>query len=207
MEKGLPTQEDYRTYDKIWQRVSPGLNPYPEARSQNESAQAMPAPEAAQESASEQALLLLPGAQADPCCMGSEAAGELGVLRGFLREELAVVRGMRALVRRAPGGSSRNLLRQMAEDDAGHVRQLQAAHFLITGERYRVTVVLAGQKREPWCDALRAQYHQEACAAFNYARASEETEDLCLRRLFSQLSEDEYRHAGALRELLAETLG
>ena len=27
-------QEDYRAYDKIWQRVSPELNPYPEVRAE-----------------------------------------------------------------------------------------------------------------------------------------------------------------------------
>ena len=32
--------------------------------------------------------LSLPGAEGDPCCMGTEAADSVEVLQGFLREEL-----------------------------------------------------------------------------------------------------------------------
>ena len=50
--------------------------------------------------------------------------------------------------------------------------------------------------------ALRACYHQEACNGFNYQRASEETMDICLRKLFARLSEQSYRRAEALMALL-----
>ena len=31
--QALPQQGQYQAYDKIWQRVAPDLNPYPEVRS------------------------------------------------------------------------------------------------------------------------------------------------------------------------------
>ena len=62
---GPPVTYDYRLYDRIWQRVSPELVPYPALRSGEESAPAVPpAPDAP----------ALPGALPDPCCMGSAAA-------------------------------------------------------------------------------------------------------------------------------------
>ena len=73
MERNLHEPEiyDFRQHDRLWQRVGPGLEPYPET-----TAEAMPRREElppAQES-------LLPGAEPNPCCMGSEAMELLAVL-------------------------------------------------------------------------------------------------------------------------------
>ena len=57
---------------EVWKRVCPGEDVYP----------APAAPPA------EEQELALPGAQQDPCCMGSDAVGTIEVLQGFLREEL-----------------------------------------------------------------------------------------------------------------------
>ena len=81
MERNLHEPEiyDFRQHDRLWQRVGPGLEPYPET-----TAEAMPRREElppAQESQ-------LPGAEPNPCCMGSEASVSVEVLQGFLREEL-----------------------------------------------------------------------------------------------------------------------
>ena len=65
-----PDSYDFRRYDRIWQRVSPTLEPYPA-----EEGEAMTALTPAQESQ-------LPGAEADPCCMGSAARESLSVLTG-----------------------------------------------------------------------------------------------------------------------------
>ena len=53
---------------------------------------------------------------------------------------------------------------------------------------------------------LRSLYHAEACAGYNYARAGEETLDLCLSKLFAAMSEDEYRHAELLMKLLGRKM-
>ena len=75
MERNLHEPEiyDFRQHDRLWQRVGPGLEPYPET-----TAEAMPRREElppAQESQ-------LPGAEPNPCCMGSEARELLAVLEG-----------------------------------------------------------------------------------------------------------------------------
>lgn len=190
----LPTEEDYRRYDRIWRKVSPEYDPYPEVRA------------AQSEEVSDGSLLTLPGAAADPCCMGSAAQSEIEVLQGFLREEMADARIYRHLADRAATPEARRVLRAICMAETRHVRTLQSANFLITGERYRVTVVLPPLPKLGWCDTLRARYHEEACDGFNYERASEETTDFCLKKIFAELSREEYRHAELLRQLLARML-
>lgn len=56
------------------------------------------------------------------------------------------------------------------------------------------------------CALLRSLYHAEACAGYNYARAGEETLDLCLSKLFAAMSADEYRHAELLMKLLGRKI-
>lgn len=189
-------EEDYRKYDRIWQRVSPELNPYPEVRA----AQGGGAPEA------ERRLLTLPGAESDPCCMGSAAQEETAVIEGFLRDLLADVQIYRCLARCAPTQAACRAMRRLASEGAEQVRTLQSVYFLITGRRYCVTVVLPPQPKLPWCDRLRGRYHEEACHGFNLARAAEETTDVCLRRIMGRLSRSAYRRAEQLRMLLEKAL-
>lgn len=189
-------EADYQKYDQIWQRVSPELNPYPEARAAREQAAR----------AEEAQLLTLPGAERDPCCMGSAAQADLEVIEGFLRDELADAQTYRYLAAHAPTAEGKRVMRQIAADEAGHVRTLRAVYYLITGETYAVTVVLPPQPKLPWRDRLRARYHEEACGGFNYARAAEETTDVCLKEIFDRLSQDEYRHAAQMRGLLEKAL-
>ncbi len=178
----LPTQEDYRRYDRIWQRVSPSLSPYPAVRA----AQDAPPPE-------------------KPCCMG-DGEREAELLRCFLRDELADAQTYRCLAALAPSAEGRRLLRSFAADETEHAKRLQAAYFLITGETYGVTVVLPPQPKLPWRDRLRQRYHEETCGAAHYAHAGKETADVCLARLFQSLSADEYRHAELLQTHLAHIL-
>ena len=125
MERNLHEPEiyDFRQHDRLWQRVGPGLEPYPET-----TAEAMPRREElppAQESQ-------LPGAEPNPCCMGSEAMELLAVLEGYIEEELEDRRRYLALSRQAPSWA-RQTLRDMAEEENGHARRLMAVRYLITG--------------------------------------------------------------------------
>ena len=196
MTNALPTEEDYRRYDRIWRKVSPEMDPYPEVRAE----------QTAPPNDSDSKLLTLPGAESNPCCMGSAAQGELEVLQGFLRGEIADARIYRTLARCAPHAEMRRTFWKLAEEEAGHARQLQAANYLITGECYRVSVCFTPQKMKGCCETLRERYHEEVCGGFNYERAAEETTDFCLKKLFDSLSKDEYCHADRLRNLLAKAL-
>lgn len=198
-----PEPYDFRQYDHIWQRVAPGLEPYPADRA------AVPAM-AAEGSGSARALTpaqeaRLPGAERDPCCMGTAAAEMLEVLAGFIEEELEDRRSFAALAQQAPAWAVRRL-RELAAGEGDHARRLMAVYYLIRGECYRPTVPGCPVRVGPWCAALRERYHAAACNGLNYARAGEETTDPCLSRLLETLSGEEYRHADQLLAMLERSL-
>ena len=192
---------DYRRCARVWQRVDPTLNPYPDVRAT--AAMAADTPGDGLSAAERNAELTLPGAQADPCCMGTAALELLEVLQGFIREELADRRTYLFLARRAPTAEARQMFRAIASDEGRHARRLLAAVYLITGERYCPAICYPPLRCDGYCAALRERYHEEVCGGFNYRRASQETLDPCLQQLLLAFSQDEYRHANAMLCLLS----
>ena len=192
---------DYRRCARVWQRVDPTLDPYPDVRAA--AAMAADTPGDGLSAAERNAELTLPGAQADPCCMGTAALESLEVLQGFIREELADRRTYLFLARRAPTAEARQMFRAIASDEGRHARRLLAAVYLITGERYCPAICYPPLRCDGYCAALRERYHEEVCAGFNYRRASQETLDPCLQQLLLAFSQDEYRHANAMLCLLS----
>ena len=192
---------DYRRCARVWQRVDPTLDPYPDVRAT--AAMAADTPGDGLNAAERNAELTLPGAQADPCCMGTAALESLEVLQGFIREELADRRTYLFLARRAPTAEARQMFRAIASDEGRHARRLLAAVYLITGERYCPAICYPPLRCDGYCAALRERYHEEVCGGFNYRRASQETLDPCLQQLLLAFSQDEYRHANAMLCLLS----
>lgn len=192
---------DYRRCARVWQRVDPTLDPYPDVRAAAAMAADMPGDGLS--AAERNAELTLPGAQADPCCMGTAALESLEVLQGFIREELADRRTYLFLARRAPTAEARQVFRAIASDEGRHARRLLAAVYLITGERYCPAICYPPLRCDGYCAALRERYHEEVCGGFNYRRASQETLDPCLQQLLLAFSQDEYRHANAMLCLLS----
>lgn len=192
---------DYRRCARVWQRVDPTLDPYPDVRAA--AAMAADTPGDGLSAAERNAELTLPGAQADPCCMGTAALESLEVLQGFIREELADRRTYLFLARRAPTAVARQVFRAIASDEGRHARRLLAAVYLITGERYCPAICYPPLRCDGYCAALRERYHEEVCGGFNYRRASQETLDPCLQQLLLAFSQDEYRHANAMLCLLS----
>ena len=192
---------DYRRCARVWQRVDPTLDPYPDVRAA--AAMAADTPGDGLSAAERNAELSLPGAQADPCCMGTAALESLEVLQSFIREELADRRTYLFLARRAPTAEVRQVFRAIASDEGRHARRLLAAVYLITGERYCPAICYPPLRCDGYCAALRERYHEEVCGGFNYRRASQETLDPCLQQLLLAFSQDEYRHANAMLCLLS----
>ena len=215
MEQHTP-EYDYRRYDRIWQRVAPTLEPYPRAQTDapGEEPAAPPAASAAAPSAPPSAALTpaqlrqesqLPGAEMNPCCMGTAAREMLEVLTGYIEDELCDRRYYLALMRCAPVWA-RASLRAIADDEGGHAKRLMAVYYLITGECYRPAIACGHIAIDRWCPALRERYHMEACGGMNYARSADGTTDVCLAGILRQFSEDEYRHAATVSAMLERSL-
>jgi len=189
---------DYRKYDRIWQRVSPDLNPYPDVRQNTSPDENDNAVSLAQEQ--------LPGAETDPCCMGSVAQESLSVLTGFLEEELADRRYFLALAKKAPSPQYARVLREIAAVSGEHARRLGVIHYLITGTCYQPNLICEKLCFSGWCSSLRQAYHKLACNGLNYQRAGDETTDPCLQKLFHQLAKQAYCRADELLTLLSTFL-
>ena len=228
---------DYRMYDRIWQRVSPDLDPYPDVRAANAAgaqnaaatppvsapAPAAPAPKLetpavpvavetpaaaapVQSGAAAAAESQLPGAEMNPCCMGTQARESLEVLEGFIEEELAERRCCLSLCRRVHNAHVARLLRRIAHGKQCAAQEMCTAYYLITGQCYTPTITVEQTRWDNLAAALRSCYHQEACNGFNYARAAEGTTDLCLQKLFTRLSQQAYQRADEVMCALGQVL-
>lgn len=199
-----PEVYDFRQHDQVWQRVGPQMVPYPDMHMQNETT--MTATNAANHGglvAAQEATL--PGAVENPCCMGSAAEALLEVIAGYIEEELEDQRTYRALARVAPAWA-RQQLRQIADEEGEHARRLMAVYYLITGTCYCPAVTSGSIHIDSWCAALRNRYHEEACGGLNYQRTADDTSDICLSRLLTELSADEFHHAEQMMKLLERSL-
>ena len=211
MEQNLHSPEiyDFRQHDRLWQRVNPALEPYPET-----AAETIPARggQIAQPPASSGSLTAaqesqLPGAEPNPCCMGTEAAELLAVLEGYIEEEAG---GSAAVSDAVPAGAGLGAA-DPAGDRGGRGRPRPAA---AGGPVSHHRAVLPPQRGAgaavTWgtgAAALRQCYHEEACGGFNYARTADGTADVCLAKLLRTSSvSDEYRHAEQVMGLLERSL-
>ncbi len=216
----VPLRTDYQAYDRIWQRVSPELNPYPQARMEGGGTGAVGgtaagSPNGGMVSGGSAAvppegtgsgLLQLPGAEADPCCMGTEAQTSLDVIRGFAEGEAADRQFYLQLSKRMRSQNAARVLRRIAAEEEGHLKKLQAVYYLITGECMTLNRRITVPDSRGNCVALRQAYHEEACSGFNYLRAADAAGDVCLQGIFKEMGEDEMRHAKALLQLLSQCL-
>lgn len=132
-----PCACDYEACREVWKRVAPEEDPYPMADNANTQMSA------------QDSELTLPGAEVDPCCMGSEASVSVEVLQGFLREELGDAQVYAYLASCTPRRELARAFRALSEDEKRHARDLAAAIYLITGKAYcpRVCVEQPGYVR------------------------------------------------------------
>lgn len=213
------TAPDYARYDRIWQRVAPGQNPYPDVRASAPAAipaaamqpqsvietppqPAMPSGEIT--AAERREELMLPGAEADPCCMGSQAMEFIEVIEGYAQEELVDASTYRQLARLAPTRTAAAALRELGRAADQHARELSAAWYLITGETKQQGVASVILPRLPYRELLRERYHAAACNGLNYARTADSTEDYCLQKMMQRFSNENYAAADRLLHLLAQ---
>ena len=142
---------DPQRCDRIWQRVSPELDPYPEV------------PMEPAESG---------------CCLAGRAMGSIRLIQDFIEDELADRRAYLAYAACAPNVAVRRLLRQLAGEEGSHARRLMGVYYLVTGCCYQPRLQGGRVESLPWREVLRTRYHAETCGGLRYAQAAEVTEDV-----------------------------
>ena len=105
MENERLTREDYVRYDRVWQRVAPELDPYPEARAM------MPVPEP------------------EAVCTVSRTV-DADMIAGMIDSELAARRAYQMAQRCAPTAAARRVLHQLAEEEGAHARRLMGLYYM-----------------------------------------------------------------------------
>ncbi len=190
---------DYQQYDRIWQRVLPELNTFPEARNEEGDLPGTPLP-------GNDEMAALPGAQENPCCMGTAAQQSIGVIIGFAENEIALCRFYRCLIPHAPNQRAGAALRQILANAQDNVRRLRAVYYLITGNCFQVTRQITMPTIQGYCPTLRGAYHEETCTSFNYYRAAVGAPDPCLRALFERLGGVHRTNAEAMVNLLGSAI-
>ena len=176
---------DPQRCDRIWQRVSPELDPYPEVRAACREPSREPGAENIPKRTGAAAVPAAPEIPAEPaesgCCLAGRAMGSIRLIQDFIEDELADRRAYLAYAACAPNVAARRLLRQLAGEEGSHARRLMGVYYLV-----------------------RTRYHAETCGGLRYAQAAEATEDVCLREIWEELSAAEYRHARQLLSLLEQ---
>ena len=202
---------DPQRCDRIWQRVSPELDPYPEVRAACRETPREPGtgdiPERAK-AAAVPAAPEIPEVPMEPaesgCCLSGGAMGSIRLIQDFIEDELADRRAYLAYAACAPNAAARRLLRQLAGEEGSHARRLMGVYYLVTGCCYQPRLQGGRVESLPWREVLRTRYHAETCCGLRYAQAAAATEDVCLREIWEELSAAEYRHARQLLRLLEQ---
>ena len=122
----------------------------------------------------------------------------------FLLERMEDCRQLRgaylALARRTQGVTARQL-RALAEGHAAQLRQLETAHFLLTGE-----TILSAPRRvsspNPIRPALRELFYQEQRQRQQALAAADRTQDPCLISLLQQFAQQSQLRMEAIRRIL-----
>ena len=172
---------DYRQYDRIWKRVSPELDPYPDVRA------------AVREEPEE-----------EMCCMKGGTADMVSLLAACIDGEVADRCAYLHYARCAPH-YARRCLQQLAADEERHARRLLSVYYLTTGQCHRPAIPTCPCDVPAWCPLLRQLYHRENCGAERYEQGAAGMTDACLQEIFAELAAEERRHARQILQLLEKT--
>lgn len=198
---GPQTDLDQAAFQRVWRRVMPQDRadcPFTLEDPLSAVPAAAPAPLV------RAPLPSLPAAQAVPPqpipCLGEASVGELPALKARMDAAAQAQRSYQALARRA---GRRGLFSSLAREKLRQLRQLNAAHFLISGEEYAPAAgTVSLPKTNPL--ALRERFRWEQMEAAALMEAAQATADPCLARLYRELAEENRGHADRLRGRLEQ---
>ena len=142
---------DPQRCDRIWQRVSPELDPYPEVRAACREPSREPGAENIPERTGAAAVPAAPEIPAEPaesgCCLAGRAMGSIRLIQDFIEDELADRRAYLAYAACAPNVAARRLLRQLC---LRHARRfLPHGKLLLRGDLLRLCVRRIFRQQRP----------------------------------------------------------
>lgn len=133
-------------------------------------------------------------------CQTEKATGTEQTLREFMDDEASDEKYYAALAQKCGDRSIQREFQCLSSEEAGHLKRLQIAYFILTGDSY------SPQATKPYItsmlDALRSRYIGEVNGEKAYQKAAMEEENGRLSQLYSELAMDEGRHAKKIEEII-----
>jgi rubrerythrin len=131
-------------------------------------------------------------------------SNEVEILAGFIDDEFSDSRYYKALASKCGNKNIAAIFCRLSREEYIHMRRLQTEYFLLTGDI---------KKTEPACisvssipEALRTRYMGETEGAEAYKKAALYAGNDRRSRLYSELAEDETRHAGEIFKLIEQLI-
>jgi len=212
LEQLIREQPGPEVFQRVWARVMPDQGDSPLAVSavprQEEPGPVPPEASPEQKPCSVQEEVpsraeapVTPEVSVPPVCLGEASRGDVEALTALMELAQENLFAGQTLARRLNRGLRSRALDSLAADHRRAARQLSAARFLITGQRFRPE-----RKR---CSipadlalALRDQFAREQRWSRACEQAAASAGDHCLRELYLELAQDGTLHAGEIRSLL-----
>ena len=133
-------------------------------------------------------------------CFGTESLGCAQMLREMLEEVCLLARDYRTVLRQVQGGAGRQV-RCLVEDQQRQLKQMEVLYFLLTGERF-VHSVRSMPVQQNVAHGLRELFLREQQRGCVYQKAAEKIQDICIKELLEEFSEEARLHANMIRKIL-----
>ena len=93
----------------------------------------------------------------------------------------------------------------MSRDEQKHLKLLQSAYFILTGDTYRPKKPMV--KHQGMLSMLRQRYESEIKSAEGYEKAGQETRIPNLMQIFKSIVPDERKHVRIIEEMIRRIMG
>ena len=131
-------------------------------------------------------------------------AGGGDILAELIEKKTAAAADYTRLAGKTSGHYS-GVLRTIAAEERQHLKVLQAAFFVKSGDTLKCTPPRGGG-RESKSAALRKKYYDELAAAEMFTRAASETKDEYLKKQLEDIAAADKRHSMMIMKLIENTM-
>jgi rubrerythrin len=138
-------------------------------------------------------------------CYGRESEKYAPQIKQFINGEYRDSLYYNILSRKSPTAKAKRIFSNISRDELHHSKKWRTAYFLITGERY----IPSRANIEPivvpslYSKALRERYIDESADIIKYRNfAASVDNDICLKKLATDISDDEFQHANLILDIM-----
>ena len=130
-------------------------------------------------------------------------AGEIEALKDIMYEEAREAKYYADLARSRCSYYCSTSLKQLSDEEATHLKRLQAEYYILTGATFFPCVAMLDIPSS-YLEALRERFIKENEAAKTYLEAAAQSSSPRLSVIYNELSEDELRHGENVASLISD---